>query len=459
MGLWTLFRVVQRARAQDRSSRWTRAELETHQGRRLLELRRFAREHSPFYRRFHAGGDSRPLGELPILSKATLMENFDELVTDRTLKLAALEEYLGQRAEGAPLFRRRYTVLCTSGSTGQRGVFVFDQREWMSAMGAIIRPLLIWQSSEQRPKRGAMIMSGIRWHYSTRVGSTFSSRMTPTLRIDSAVPLEEMVRKLNDWQPDALTCYPSVLRELSEAQIAGRLRISLRRINASAEVLTESVRSRVREAWGVRLYNTYGATEYAPIASECASGNLHLFEDGAIIEVVDALGKPVPDGEPGERVLLTVLARRIQPLIRYELSDVLRVRAAGCECGRPFRIVEAIEGRIEDVLLFERSGGGEVAVHPDVFHRILEAAPAASWQVIQYSNVLIVNLAGLRDEHAGSVVRTDLIRALEQRSARVPPVLVRESPLERGATGKAPLIWRRSGAATATGLYRPSFGR
>jgi len=447
MSLWTVFRVLQSARAHERSSRWTRAQLESHQAQRLLELRRFVQTNSPFYRRFHAGSESRPLGELPILSKTMLMENFDELVTDRTLKLAALEEYLARQADDTPLFRRRFTVLSTSGSTGQRGIFVFDRREWTRALGAMLRPILSWQQSGgQRAARIATVMSRVPWHYSARAVTTLSSRLIPpTLRIDAATPLEEMIRKLNDWQPDALTCYPSVLRELSEAQIAGRLRISLRHINTSAEVLTDSVRSGVSEAWGSRVYNTYGATEYAPIASECASGNLHLFEDGAIIEVVDASGRPVPDGEPGERVLLTVLARRVQPLIRYELSDVLRVRAAGCDCGRPFRIVEAIEGRIEDVLVFERSGGGEVAIHPNLFHQVLEAVPATSWQVIQYTDALVVNLVGLRDEPSRAAISTNLKRALESLGASVPPLLlVRMSPVERGATGKAPLIWRRS---------------
>ena len=452
MSFWTLVRVMRSARSQERSAHWTRPQLEAHQAKRLSELRRFVQERSPFYRRFHAGYESRSLAELPILSKATLMECFDDVVTDRTLKLAALEEYLAQPAADAPLFRNRYTVLATSGSTGRRGVFVFDWREWIGAMGLIVRPVMWQQSADRfRPARAAIIASATTFHYSARVGMTLSTRLRPTLRIDAGTPLEDIIRALNDWQPAALACYPSVLRELSEAQISGRLHIGLRHIAASAELLTENVRSRVREAWGVPVRDTYGATEYAPIASECAHGNRHLFEDGAIIEVVDERGRPVPEGEPGERVLLTVLARRVQPLIRYELSDVLRVRSPGCACGRPFRIVESIEGRIEDMLLFQRSGGGEITVHPNVIHEILETVPATSWQMIQLSDALVVNLVGMRDPRALDKLRADLQRALESRGAHVPALLLREvGRLERGATGKAPLIWRRAGTRAPT---------
>ena len=73
-----------------------------------------------------------------------------------------------------------------------------------------------------------------------------------------------MVRRLNEWQPENLAGYPSVLRQLAEEQIAGRLHLKLSSAATSAEVLTEEVRRRVKEAWGIRVFDTYGATEYSP---------------------------------------------------------------------------------------------------------------------------------------------------------------------------------------------------
>jgi phenylacetate-coenzyme A ligase PaaK-like adenylate-forming protein len=61
---------------------WTRSQLEAYQAGELLRLREYAYARSPFYQRFHKGLTDWPLQELPILTKATVMENFNDVVTD-----------------------------------------------------------------------------------------------------------------------------------------------------------------------------------------------------------------------------------------------------------------------------------------------------------------------------------------------------------------------------------------
>lgn len=444
---FTALRVLWKRRAQERSCRWTRLELERHQQARCAALRQFALDHSPFYKRFHSGMVNRPLRELPILTKAILMENFDDLVTDRSIHLTELESYLKQ--EPAPhLFRDRYVVLATSGSTGRRGVFLFDDEEWIHAVASITRPLA-WAGISRpfaKPPRAALIASKTPWHYSARIGVTLSSRLLPSLRLDAAEPVESMVRRLNEWQPEALAGYPSVLRQLAGEQIAGRLRLKLRSAAASAEVLTEETKRRAKQAWGIRVFDTYGATEYSPIAAECVHGRKHLFEDGAIIEIVDEKGRAVPSGEPGDRILLTVFNRTTQPLIRYEISDMVRAVEEDCPCGRPFRVIEAVEGRTEDVLYFPCREGAPVAVHPNVFHQALELVPASGWQVVQEEDGISVRLTGLKDTSICAQLEESIRGLLREQGALVPAVRVAEvSVLERGATGKAPLILCRKG--------------
>jgi phenylacetate-coenzyme A ligase PaaK-like adenylate-forming protein len=123
-------------------------------------------------------------------------------------------------------------------------------------------------------------------------------------------------------------------------------------------------------------------------SAECPAGRRHLFDDGAIIENVDERGNSVPAGELGDRVLLTIFNRRTHPLIRYEISDMIRISSEKCECGRPFRCMEEIEGRQEDVLYLPSNAGTEIPIHPNVFHRLLETVPAAAWQVIQGTRAL-----------------------------------------------------------------------
>jgi putative adenylate-forming enzyme len=441
--LLTPFRVLWKRRALERGHQWRRPALEVHQQQCVHELRGFAAERSPFYQHFHKGLHHRPLQELPILTKATLMENFDDVVTDRAIRLADLESHLWQ---GGGLFKGRYTVLATSGSTGRRGVFLFNPQEWLQALAFIARPMA-WAGltrSLAKPPRAAFIASTTPWHYSAQVSASLASRLLPALRLDAADPVETMVRRLNEWQPETLAAYPSVLRQLAEEQIAGRLRVSFRSIGTSAEVLTDETRRRVEQAWGVPVYDTYGATEFAPIAAECAHRRKHLFEDGAVIEIVDERGRPVPPGELGDRILLTVFNRWTQPLIRYEISDMVRPIAGECECGRKLQLIERVEGRVEEILRFPSRAGAMVSVHPNVFHQALETAPVAGWQVVQDPGGLSVLVTGLRDASwAGGLPRT-LTELIEAQGALAPAIRV--SPVEalqRGATGKAPLIFSR----------------
>ena len=446
-GLLTLLRVGWQRHMQERSCGWSREQLERHQGNRLARLRRFVEARSPFYRKFHGGMQGRPLHELPILSKATLMENFDGIVTDPQIRLAHVERYL-REPPGPRLFLDKYVVLATSGTTGRRGVFLFDDAEWVAAIAAITRPIA-WSGAGRnlrKPPKSALIASSTPWHYSARIGQSLSTRLLPSLRLDAAAPLTTLVEQLNAWRPEALAVYPSVLLQLAEEQLAGRLDIPLTNVATSAEVLSAETRRRVEQAWGIRVFDTYGATEYAPIAAECAFGNKHLFEDRAIVEIVNQQGRAVPPGERGERILLTLLERRTQPLIRYEISDMVRELPGGCACGRCFRMIEGIEGRVEDVLHFpRRDGGGQrVAIHPNLFHGILETVPATGWQMVHDQQGLTVHLTGSVNMTVREELRAQLAGMLEGQGAFAPLIAVRmTSELQRGATGKAPLIVSR----------------
>lgn len=452
----TLVRVLLERRAQERSCRWTQEQLESHQIRCVAALRQYALAHSPFYRNFHRGYETRPLQELPILTKSTMMERFDDLVTDRRLRLADLEDFL--RSDGSDgLYLKRYVVLATSGSTGHRGVFVFDDQEWIRAIASITRPIAWAQppGASRTPPRAALIASAARWHYSARVGQALANRIAPALRLDAAMPTAELVRRLNDWQPGALATYPSVLRQLAAEQEAGRLQIPLCNIATSAEVLTADVRAAVRRAWSIPVQDTYGATEYAPIASECLEGRKHLFENGAVIEITDARGKPVPPGDVGEKVLLTVFGRRIQPLIRYEISDLVRLSRERCGCGRPYRVIESVDGREEDILHFESDAAGSpVAVHPNRFHQALEGIALEAWQIVQDDSGLTIRLVGPRAGDSASAAERAVRAAIEPTGARMPSIIVRcDSKLERGRTGKAPLIIsRKSNSVRSAGF-------
>jgi putative adenylate-forming enzyme len=424
-----------RLRARDG---WSRPDLLAYQGRQLADLRAYATQHSHFYRDLHRGLERAPLNELPIVTKATLMERFDDLVTDRTVHLADVERYL-TTASATDRFHGHYRVSATGGTTGRRGVFLTHPSEWIHVLASYARAFE-WAgvaAGLTNRIRMAVVSSTNPAHQSSIVGATVASRVIPTLRLDAIEPIETIVGALNEFRPDSLVGYASILRSLAEEQAAGRLHISPRAVLSASEVLTADTRERIRSAFGVRATNVYAATETAGIASECRLGHLHRYEDLVIAEIVDTDNQPVPVGEFGARLLVTVLFSRTQPLIRYELSDRVAA-AAGLASDLPFGLLAGIEGRREEVLSL-----GGVSVHPNVFHGALERLPDAGWQVVDEDGGLRVLLAGAATVDPGGTAEA-VRRALDRVGAHDVPVAVElVDAIPRTALGKAPLVSRR----------------
>jgi phenylacetate-coenzyme A ligase PaaK-like adenylate-forming protein len=224
--------------------------------------------------------------------------------------------------------------------------------------------------------------------------------------------------------------------------MAGRLRIAPRAVNSSSEVLTAEARAMATRAWLVPPFNVYAATETGGIAAECGQHRgMHVFEDLVIPEVVDDDYRPVPPGQPGDRLLVTVLFSRTIPLIRYEMTDRVRLATRPCPCGLPFRLVDAIEGRTDDVLVLPATAGGTVRIHPVVFHQALDLLDAAGWQVRQQEHQLQVLVAAPGPAFEARTTQRAVRAALTTAGALPPPlgVLVVDA-IPAGAAGKRPLV-------------------
>ena len=141
-------------------------------------------------------------------------------------------------------------------------------------------------------------------------------------------------------------------------------------------------------------------------------------------------------------MLLTVLYRHTQPLIRFEVSDLVRTSPLErCPCGRPFALLEASEGRTTEMLYLPSPSGGEEEVHPFLFEIVLDELPVSGYQVVQEQDGLHIFLTGaveeLRDEQVHEVLRV----ALSKRGVIVPSIEIhRVAELSRNATGKTPKV-------------------
>ncbi len=428
-----------------RHDHWDPSQLAAHQARALQRLRRASYAGSKFYRNHHAGLMHAPLSDLSSVTKADLMDNFDEVVTVPGLRRAGVEEHLrNSRSTGADpgLPWRGLWAAATAGTTGRQGVFVWNRAEWATVLASYARANE-WagvRAGLTHPLRVAFVSSRVPTHQSAVVGASLRSRFISTLRLDATSPIAETVAALNSFQPRVLVGYASALYPLAAEQLAGRLNIAPQSVMSASEVLSATAALNMTAAWGSPPFDVYAATETAGIASPCSFRNSHLYEDLLIVEPVDEAGRAVPPGTTGARTLVTVLFSRTVPLIRYELSDRVAVSGRGCPCGRPYALVTAVEGRVEDVL-FLPGITGQVRVHPNVFHGALDEVSIRGWQVVQEPGGLRILLAGLAPSTTVEEVRADVVAALTSAGVARVAVDVRVvDSVVRTALGKAPLI-------------------
>ncbi|MDQ2907559.1 MAG: phenylacetate--CoA ligase family protein [Chloroflexota bacterium] len=332
----------------------------------------------------------------------------------------------------------------TSGSSGHPGVFLFNRAEWIAVLASFAhaREWGAVRLELTRRVKTATVASTSAFHMSTRVNAMAHSWWMPEIRLAASEPVETIVERLNSWQPEVLIAYASMARILADEQLAGRLQIRPRAVFTSSEVLTEQTRRRMVLAWGDRLFNQYAATESGSLAAECNQHQgMHLMEDLVIFEVVDQDNRPVAPGVYGDKLLITVLGSRTQPLIRYELSDSVRLSLNACSSGHPFALIDAIQGREENVLSFPGVAGGVVSVQPLVFSRVMDMLPVSGWQVTQETNRLRVLLSGVRGSFEDEALADSMQRALAEQGAMVAHVEVqRVTTIPKTAAGKAPLI-------------------
>src|SRR5215208_6217364 len=131
-------RALRHARVLAERERWPAERREGLKRERLTELVRHAARHSPYYREALAGYDPAVgVGSLPELIKATMMERFDDVICDQRLRRQALLEHVEQLT-GDELYLGSYRAMTTSGSSGRKGLFVYDEPGWVAVSGQFL---------------------------------------------------------------------------------------------------------------------------------------------------------------------------------------------------------------------------------------------------------------------------------------------------------------------------------
>lgn len=352
---------------------WDAAKIKETQEQRLRSLLAHAVEHSPYYRRRFSGLDIErcALSDLPTLSKAEMMKNYDDLVTDRRLKKADLGRYVDDVRNLGKLYLGRYGVSHTSGSQGQPAIIVQDEdalalifatqfaratklkRRFLPHLGRLFNPA---RMAVMTVKPG-FYPSAAAFAYQPK----YLSSMFKVLRLSYSDTMETNIRRLEQFRPDYITGYASALEALAREEAEGRMNLRrlgcLKQITNVAEPMSDASADFIERTFDAHVTDEYAMGECMALTSGCIAGRgCHVNADLAILEVVDENNRPVPPGTEGSKVLVTNLYNHIHPIIRYEVDDRVTMSAAPCPCGSPMPRVEKITGRSKDKLWIEEGG-------------------------------------------------------------------------------------------------------
>ena len=237
----------------------------------------------------------------------------------------------------------------------------------------------------------------------------------------------ELYSRLGAYRYNVIAADPTWLVSLSE--IAEREGASpLKLILAAGDRMTEVYRGYVQGVWKAPVILGYGSTEAGGgVGMECSlQQGYHLDEFDFLFEILN------PDEQGYGELVMTTLARRTEPLIRYRMRDVTRFVPQRCSCGVTLGRIEPIRGRRDEMVVM---GAGNM--HPEMFERVLHDVPGISthWQVA-------VRQEGLRD----------LLEFRLELSNGIGPEQVEES-VRRNLEARYPEVWSNH----QCGMYRLAF--
>jgi phenylacetate-CoA ligase len=349
-----------------KSQWWPATQIASWQEQQLIRMMRHAVTAVPFYRRLGIDAatlvSAADLTRFPILHKRDVQADPD-----------------GFLAEGVE--RKRLRSSRTSGTTGEPTVTWFDEDSWALTKYALkIRRILAVTSpwfrrllivNEQLPE----VTDRYRKERAFGTGFLYSERIV-SLYDDMTMHRQT----ISEFRPDMVYAFPSFLLELlrSYAQ-AGEAPPAIRTLFTSSETLTPAARQEIETSFQGRLFDLYGSTEFKEVAWQCRAGRYHLNFESVHLEA-----PPREAGEHGGPLLLSSLANRAMPLLRFNTGDLGSLGDSTCSCGRHTPQLVLTRGRVDDMLqlpsgrrLFSDTLTSLVEALPGVQqYRILHEQPA-----------------------------------------------------------------------------------
>lgn len=410
------------------------AELREIQRRRYRALLEHAARHVPYYRDVFArlglseaeAGDLDNITRLPLLDKATIRTHSDALRSDRA----------GTLAKGN-----------TGGSSGEPLIFYLGMERVSHDVAAKWRATRWWNvdiGDREIVVWGSPIELGAQDRIKAIRDAVFRTELLPAFEM-SEEKLDAFVARIRQRRPKMLFGYPSSISLIAQHARKRGVRmddLGIRVAFVTSERLYDHQRETIQSVFGCPVANGYGGRDAGFLAHECPSGGMHITAEDVILETVDSAGNPVPPGQPGE-IVVTHLASRDYPFIRYRTGDVAVLDDRMCPCGRGLPMIRELQGRSTDFVV---ARDGTVMHGLALIYVLRELPGVAGFKIVQESlsltRILVVPGEGYTDETTERI-RAGIARRLG-RDVEVQVELVSEIAPER--SGKYRYVMSRVAA-------------
>ncbi|MFW9924346.1 MAG: F390 synthetase-related protein [Candidatus Thorarchaeota archaeon] len=353
--------------------RWNRKKLEVHQNKRIKKIIEFARKNSNYYNQILNDKKEICLLDIPVLNKEKMMTNFNQINTAGLDKDRLIEYYLLQEQNSNyTKFQREFSIGLSSGTSGNKSLTILSQKE-----SDLYNCLLFSRNGIPQKIKNKRILFALR-----RYNPTFMEVQSFGVKlcyIDYTLSSNQMLELINKKRLNILAGPPSLLEIL--ARYKEDIHHEIEAIISYAEVLADSLKKKLEDTFQVPIIQIYQGAE-GFIASTCKHGNLHLNEDVLYFEFIDLEDKI---GQ-AKNIIITDLYRTTQPILRYQMNDILEISPDQCTCGSCFRVISKIHGRSDDVFHLLDKEGKIKFLFPDYIRRSINQA---SEKIIEYQAIQI----------------------------------------------------------------------
>lgn len=436
MGLYTkfvsnvLFPIQERAKAHgtvqvrkdmEASQWWSAEQLERYRLDRLRGFLSDVARHSPYYAGVFERAGFKPeamtsldgLRALPFLTKQLIRANTDDIRADDASDLARFN---------------------TGGSSGEPLIFFIGKERVTHDVAAKWRATRWWNVDIGDPEIvvwGSPIELGAQDRVRLVRDRMMRTELLPAFEM-SEQKLDAFVARIRERRPAMLFGYPSAISHI--ATHAKRRGIAMddlgvKVVFVTSERLYDHQRDVIENAFGCPVANGYGGRDAGFIAHQCPSGSMHITAEDVIVEIVDSEGRVLPEGQSGE-IVVTHMATRDFPFIRYRTGDVGVLDDQPCVCGRGLPVLKEIQGRSTDFVVAKDG----TVMHGLSLVYVLRDLPAVAEFKIMQESIDLTRVVVRPGEGFNAEAEQSIRKGLQQRlgaEVSIEVELVDQMPVEK----------------------------